>query len=192
MHTNSGIDAIGMIETKGLVASIEAADAMLKAASVELVRKDHVGGGLVTVIVTGDVGAVKASVDAGAAAAGRVGQLISTHVIPRPARDVQQMLSAAGVVLGGPAQDGDETPSAPVAPAAEATPVEADEPAADEPQDEPAPRQAVTRAQLEAMPVAELRALARQTPGLGMSKPEIRAGRKTELVERLATLLDAE
>ncbi|MCL1840508.1 MAG: SAP domain-containing protein, partial [Propionibacteriaceae bacterium] len=81
---------------------------------------------------------------------------------------------------------------APVAPAAEATPVEADEPAADEPQDEPAPRQAVTRAQLEAMPVAELRALARQTPGLGMSKPEIRAGRKTELVERLATLLDAE
>ena len=93
------MDAIGMVETRGLVASIEAADAMLKAAQVDLVRKEHVGGGLVTVIVTGDVGAVKASVDAGGAAAARVGQVISTHVIPRPADDVQQMLSAPGLLL---------------------------------------------------------------------------------------------
>ena len=75
--------ALGMIETKGLVASIEAADAMVKAANVTLIGKVHVGGGLVTVMVRGDVGAVKAATDAGAAAAERVGELISIHVIPR-------------------------------------------------------------------------------------------------------------
>ena len=75
--------ALGMIETKGLVASIEAADAMVKAANVTLVGKEHVGGGLVTVMVRGDVGAVKASFDAGAASALRVGELISVHLIPR-------------------------------------------------------------------------------------------------------------
>ena len=78
------LDALGMIETKGLVGSIEAADAMVKAANVTLVGKEHVGGGLVTVLVRGDVGAVKAATDAGAAAAQRVGELVSVHVIPRP------------------------------------------------------------------------------------------------------------
>jgi ethanolamine utilization protein EutM len=81
-----------MIETKGLVASIEAADAMTKAANVTLIGKVHVGGGLVTVMVRGDVGAVKASVDAGAAAAEKVGQLVSVHVIPRPHSDVEKIL----------------------------------------------------------------------------------------------------
>ena len=76
------MQALGMIETKGLVASIEAADAMVKAANVTLIGKEHVGGGLVTVMVRGDVGAVKAATDAGAAAAERVGELISVHVIP--------------------------------------------------------------------------------------------------------------
>ena len=84
--------ALGMIETKGLVASIEAADAMVKAANVTLVGKEHVGGGLVTVMVRGDVGAVKASVDAGAAAASNVGQVVSQHVIPRPHTDVEKIL----------------------------------------------------------------------------------------------------
>ena len=84
--------ALGMIETKGLVASIEAADAMVKAANVTLVGKEHVGGGLVTVMVRGVVGAVKASVDAGAAAAERVGELISVHVIPRPHEEVEGIL----------------------------------------------------------------------------------------------------
>ena len=84
--------ALGMIETKGLVASIEAADAMVKAANVTLIGKEHVGGGLVTVMVRGDVGAVKASVDAGAAAAERVGELVSIHVIPRPHKDVEKIL----------------------------------------------------------------------------------------------------
>lgn len=86
------LQALGMIETKGLVGSIEAADAMVKAANVVLIGKVLVGGGLVTVMVRGDVGAVKAAVDAGAAAAERVGELISIHVIPRPHSDVEMIL----------------------------------------------------------------------------------------------------
>ena len=85
-------NALGMIETKGLVGAIEAADAMVKAANVTLVGKELVGGGLVTVMVRGDVGAVKAATDAGAAAAQRVGELISVHVIPRPHGDVEAIL----------------------------------------------------------------------------------------------------
>lgn len=85
-------DAIGMIETKGLVGAIEAADAMVKAANVQLIGKELVGGGFVTVIVRGDVGAVKAATDAGAAAAGRVGELKSVHVIPRPHTEVSAIL----------------------------------------------------------------------------------------------------
>lgn len=84
--------ALGMIETKGLVGSIEAADAMVKAANVTLIGKVHVGGAYVTVMVRGDVGAVKAATDAGAAAAQRVGELISVHVIPRPHHEVEYIL----------------------------------------------------------------------------------------------------
>lgn len=84
--------ALGMVETKGLVGAIEAADAMVKAANVTLVGKEKIGSGLVTVMVRGDVGAVKASVDAGAAAAKRVGELVSVHVIPRPHDDVEGIL----------------------------------------------------------------------------------------------------
>ncbi|MDR1916819.1 MAG: BMC domain-containing protein [Synergistaceae bacterium] len=86
------LQALGMVETKGLVGSIEAADAMVKAANVSLIGKVHVGGGLVTVMVRGDVGAVKAATDAGAAAAGRVGELVSVHVIPRPHSEVELIL----------------------------------------------------------------------------------------------------
>lgn len=88
----STTEALGLIETKGLVGSIEAADAMVKAANVYLIGKVLVGGGLVTVMVRGDVGAVKAATDAGAAAAQRVGELISVHVIPRPHADVEMIL----------------------------------------------------------------------------------------------------
>lgn len=84
--------ALGMVETRGLVGAIEAADAMVKAANVTLMGKEQVGSGLVTVMVRGDVGAVKASVDAGAAAAKRVGELVSVHVIPRPHQDVEKIL----------------------------------------------------------------------------------------------------
>lgn len=84
--------ALGMIETRGLVASIEAADAMVKAANVYLIGKTLVGGGLVTVMVRGDVGAVNAAVDAGAVAAEKVGELVSKHIIPRPDADVEYIL----------------------------------------------------------------------------------------------------
>ena len=86
------VQALGMIETKGLVGSIEAADAMVKASNVTLIGKVHVGGGLVTVMVRGDVGAVKAATDAGAAAAANVGELVSVHVIPRPHEEVEYIL----------------------------------------------------------------------------------------------------
>ena len=89
-------DALGLIETKGQVGSIEAADAMVKAANVTLLGKEMIGGGLVTVMVRGDVGAVKAATDAGAAAAGRVGELVSVHVIPRPHSEVETILPATG------------------------------------------------------------------------------------------------
>ena len=84
--------ALGMVETRGLVGSIEAADALVKAANVHLIGQVPVGGGLVTVMVRGDVGAVKASVEAGGAAAKRVGELVSVHVIPRPHDDVEAIL----------------------------------------------------------------------------------------------------
>jgi len=86
------MDALGMIETRGLVGAIEAADAMVKAAKVELIGKEQIGGGYVTVMVRGDVGAVKAATDAGAAAAEKVGELVSVHVIPRPHSDVELIL----------------------------------------------------------------------------------------------------
>jgi len=84
--------ALGMVETKGLVGSVEAADAMVKAANVALIGSEYVGGGFVTVMVRGDVGAVKAATDAGAAAAKRIGELVSVHVIPRPHADVEIIL----------------------------------------------------------------------------------------------------
>ena len=85
-------EALGMIETKGLIGSIEAADAMVKAANVVLVGREYIGGGFVTVMVRGDVGAVKAATDAGAAAARRVGELVAVHVIPRPHAEVEGLL----------------------------------------------------------------------------------------------------
>ena len=85
-------DALGLVETKGLIGSVEAADAMVKAANVILVGKEYIGAGYVTVMVRGDVGAVKAATDAGAAAARRVGELVSVHVIPRPHTEVERVL----------------------------------------------------------------------------------------------------
>jgi len=86
------MDALGMVETKGLVGAIEAADAMVKTAKVVLVGREYIGSGYVTIFVRGDVGAVKAATDAGAAAARRVGELISVHVIPRPHSEVERIL----------------------------------------------------------------------------------------------------
>lgn len=88
--------ALGLVETRGLVGAIEAADAMVKAASVTLVGKEKIGGGYVTVMVRGDVGAVKAATDAGAAAARKVGEVVSVHVIPRPHTEIEGILPSKG------------------------------------------------------------------------------------------------
>ena len=86
------LEALGMVETRGLVAAIEAADAMVKAANVELIGTEKIGSGLVSVMVRGDVGAVKAATEAGAAAGARLGEIVATHVIPRPHADVEKLL----------------------------------------------------------------------------------------------------
>ena len=107
MPVDVAMIALGMVETKGLVGAIEAADAMVKAANVTLIGSEYIGGGFVTVMVRGDVGAVKAATDAGAAAAKRVGELVSVHVIPRPHQDVEMILpkSSKGS-FGGKARRG--------------------------------------------------------------------------------------
>ena len=88
------LEALGMVETRGLVAAIEAADAMVKAANVELIGTEKIGSGLVSVMVRGDVGAVKAATEAGAAAGAKLGEIVATHVIPRPHADVEKILPA--------------------------------------------------------------------------------------------------
>ena len=90
------MEALGMVETRGLVAAIEAADAMVKAANVQLIGSEKIGSGLVSVMVRGDVGAVKAAVEAGGEAAARLGEVIATHVIPRPHTDVNKLLPTLG------------------------------------------------------------------------------------------------
>ena len=97
------MEALGMVETKGLVGAVEAADAMVKAANVVLVGKEYIGSGYVTVHVRGDVGAVKAATDAGAAAARRVGELVSVHVIPRPHEEVEKILPQLASAPAAPA-----------------------------------------------------------------------------------------
>ena len=111
-------EALGMVETKGLVGAIEAADAMVKSANVSLVGYEKIGSGLVTVMVRGDVGAVKAATDAGAAAAERVGTLISVHVIPRPHEELEEILGHI------PAEPDQPVPPTPPAPAPEPEPEE--------------------------------------------------------------------
>lgn len=106
MSLDTSLIALGMVETRGLVGAVEAADAMVKAANVVLLGSEYVGGGYVTVMVRGDVGAVKAATDAGAAAAKRVGELVSVHVIPRPHSDVEMILpkSSKGSIGGRAAE----------------------------------------------------------------------------------------
>ena len=109
MALDTSLIALGMVETRGLVGAVEAADAMVKAANVVLIGSEYVGGGYVTVMVRGDVGAVKAATDAGAAAAKRVGELVSVHVIPRPHVDVEMILPKASKgAFGGRAAEGKE------------------------------------------------------------------------------------
>lgn len=102
------MEALGMVETKGFVGAVEAADAMVKAANVQLVGKEYIGAGFVTVFVRGDVGAVKAATDAGAAAARRVGELVSVHVIPRPHVEVERVIPQNGYRPGSQLEGGEQ------------------------------------------------------------------------------------
>lgn len=203
------MNALGMIETRGLIGSIEAADAMLKAANVTLMNKTQVGGGLVTVMVCGDVGAVKAAVDAGAAAAERVGELLSVHVIPRPAADVESMLdprkpepTAAKLPLSqqAPAEEEQSVDTA----ASEKLPTDAQELAemeSEEPEEseEGAGEEetfhldlsSLTSDDLRKMTVSKLRAVARKLE-TGMSRKEIRFAKKEELIARIEAVREQE
>ncbi len=150
--------ALGMIETIGLIGAVEAADAMLKAANVALIGKVHAEGGLVAVLVEGEVGAVKAAVDAGAAAAKQVGELFAVHVIPRPDDGVAAILPQ---------------PQPPVRP-----------PAAKE-QDDPGKFASPAFDSLRAMPVDELRRLARSTPDIQIKGRSITLASKAQLLEAI-------
>lgn len=203
------MNALGMIETRGLIGSIEAADAMLKAANVTLMNKTQVGGGLVTVMVCGDVGAVKAAVDAGAAAVERVGELLSVHVIPRPAADVESMLdprkpepTAAKLPLSqqAPAEEEQSVDTA----ASEKLPTDAQELAEMESEEleeseEGAGEEetfhldlsSLTSDDLRKMTVSKLRAVARKLE-TGMSRKEIRFAKKEELIARIEAVREQE
>ncbi|MBI3268665.1 MAG: BMC domain-containing protein [Planctomycetes bacterium] len=147
--------ALGMIETRGLVGSIEAADAMVKAAKVILIGKEHIDHGYSTVMVRGEVGAVKAAVDAGAAAAKRVGELLAVHVIPRPADEVERILPTLDLVWIPPWQRGAERISP------------------------------ETIKNLDAMKVDDLRKLAREIGNIGLSGREISTANKETLVREI-------
>lgn len=192
------MNALGMIETRGLVASIEAADAMVKAASVTLISKTHVGGGLVTVMVEGDVGAVKAATDAGAAAAERVGELISVHVIPRPAADVAHILDRRPEPKPEPEP---EPPAPEPEPEPEVPEPEPEEAAHTEEMKEEQPEEAhaekmdlseLTSEALGKMTVAKLRIVARELGTTGMSRRDIRFAKKEDLIERITKALGQE
>lgn len=180
--------ALGMIETKGLVGAIEAADAMVKAANVVLIGKEHVGGGLVTVMVRGDVGAVKAATDAGAAAANRVGELISVHVIARPHDELEPIL---------PHEDNTSVPGETTEPeisvkpivkvAAPAAPIE--EKKAGTVKTEPRSKQSGAKkkpmavpADIESMSVVQLRKFARSIKGFPIEGREISKANRATLL----------
>ncbi len=99
MSTNLPMNALGMVETRGLVASIEAADAMIKTAHVKLIGQEEIGGGYITIYIRGEIGAVRTAVDAGAAAAKRAGELVAVHVIARPHRAVENLLPSDGQII---------------------------------------------------------------------------------------------
>ena len=164
--------ALGMVETRGLVGSIEAADVMVKTANVSLLGTEYIRNGLVTVQVIGEVAAVKAAVDAGAAAAQRVGQLVSTHVIARPSDDIEDILSRRGIPAEAP-----ESSAAAANPGEPETDEEFDFVASDD--------DGEYLSQLDAMTVHQLRTLARDTEGLSIQGREISMANKDVLIREL-------
>ena len=179
--------ALGLVETRGFVGSIEAADVMLKTANVRLVGKEIVRDGLVTIEIIGEVAAVKAAVEAGALAAGRVGELVSQHVIPRPVDDIEALLARS---LSAPDEDPPQKHPAPKPRAAKrpaAIPTAPKSPKETEPAldfKEPAGADPF-RLRLEGMTVHELRTLARDTEGLGIQGREISKANKDLLIREL-------
>jgi microcompartment protein CcmL/EutN len=157
--------ALGMVETRGLVGSIEAADVMVKTANVRLLGTEYIRNGLVTVQIIGEVAAVKAAVDAGAAAAGRVGQLVSQHVIPRPADEVEPLLQRPRTTEPGAEEEGED--------------LEEDFDFVASAND------AEYLSQLDAMTVHQLRTLARKTEGLRIQGREISMANKELLIHEL-------
>ena len=196
------MDALGMIETRGLVGLIEAADAMVKAARVQLVSYEQIGGGYVTALVRGDVAACKAATDAGAAAVQRVGgELVAVHVIPRPHDEVDAMLN--------PPPAAPQPPSAPEEPSGDGAEAEETEEASQESEedeeDEPSAQdtaepsadakallETLTPEVLEGMTVKELRTVARELNITNMTRKEIRFGKKEDLVSSICKYLEQE
>ena len=166
--------ALGMVETRGLVGSIEAADVIVKTANVHILGTEYIKNGLVTVKIIGEVAAVKAAVDAGRAAAARVGQVVSTHVIPRPAADLESILKK----IQTPARIEEQTPKA----------------RKEKPKTTPSDQQTLIvastdlddyRKQLETMTVPQLRTVARNEGGLGIAGRQISKANKEQLVHEL-------
>lgn len=171
------MQALGMIEVYGYLTAVEALDSALKAANVSRLGVEKVRGGLVTVLVEGDVGAVKAAMDASAAAAERVGTVISVHVIPRPADDVTRMLK-------GGKEPEEPTPPEPEKPSEPEAPAEPEPEAAKAEEGEKAP-QDVTVEEMQTMGVDALRRLARALEIKNMTRAEIRFAKKQELIQKI-------
>jgi microcompartment protein CcmL/EutN len=173
--------ALGLIETRGLVGSIEAADVMVKTANVHILGTEYIRNGLVTVEIIGEVAAVKAAVDAASAAAARVGQVVSTHVIPRPAEEIESILKKITPLPAAKAEDAPRS----VSETKERRPRKASPKPETEDLFKPSATDAEYRAQLDSMTVPQLRTLAREVGGLGIAGREISRANKEQLINEL-------
>ncbi len=164
--------ALGMVETRGLIASIEAADVMVKTANVKVIGTEYIKNGMVTVKIVGEVAAVKAAVDAASAAAARIGELVTSHVIPRPVQDIEMIINNPVPKSSAVAPTAAKKPKAhPAAPAA--------------PLPEPGDESGDYLTRLQGMTVHELRTIARNTGGLGIAGREISRANKDQLIQEL-------
>lgn len=183
--------ALGMIELYGYLAAVEALDSALKAANVSSLGATKVGGGLVTVMVEGDVGAVKASMDAAASAAERVGEVISVHVIPRPHESVGEMLKPSTPPAPEKSSESEPKPEPELKlePEAETVPEVSETPIAEVSDnaviEEPVKAESYTEEMLEKMSVSKLRTIARELKVDNMTREQIRFGKKTELIQNI-------
>lgn len=183
--------ALGMIELYGYLAAVEALDSALKAANVSSLGATKVGGGLVTVMVEGDVGAVKASMDAAASAAERVGEVISVHVIPRPHESVGEMLKPSTPPAPEKSSESEPKPEPELKlePEAETVPEVSETPIAEVSDnaviEEPVKSESYTEEMLEKMSVSKLRTIARELQVDNMTREQIRFGKKTELIQNI-------